>query len=177
MFRLCGPYTRENPAFFDFPPILKKIMNGHVAYIDGGLEIDGREILPLNEATVREECRIVKEKGISEIAVIGVFSPIDYEGLNEERAKEIILEELPGVDVVLSRDSECHYAAAHAKLNILTLLSWSNRFLRTRECNNPKHFYSQICSKNHPWFYRGNEISRTLMSSFSHAERWHNHKC
>ncbi|RFU34899.1 hypothetical protein B7463_g1495, partial [Scytalidium lignicola] len=104
VFRLCGPYTRENPAFFDFPPILKQIMNGHVAYIDGGLEIDGREILPLNEATVREECRIVKEKGISEIAVVGVFSPLDYAGVNEERVKAIILEELPGVDVVLSRE-------------------------------------------------------------------------
>ncbi|RDW74917.1 hypothetical protein BP6252_06059 [Coleophoma cylindrospora] len=104
VFRLCGPYTRENPAFFDFPPILKKIMNGHVAYLDGGLEIDGREILPLKEAAIRQECQLVKEKGISEIVVIGVFSPLDYSGLQEERVKKIILEELPGVDVVLSRD-------------------------------------------------------------------------
>lgn len=106
VFRLCGPYTRENPAFFDFPPILKKIMNGHVAYLDGGLEIDGREILPMNEDAIRRECQIVKQKGISEIAVVGVFSPLDYAGLQEERAKKIVLEELPDADVVLSRESK-----------------------------------------------------------------------
>lgn len=36
--RICGPYTKENPAFLDFPPILSRLMKGHVSYLDGGLE-------------------------------------------------------------------------------------------------------------------------------------------
>ncbi len=42
VLRVCGPYTKENPAFMDFPPILGRIMNGHVAYLDGGLECQSR---------------------------------------------------------------------------------------------------------------------------------------
>ncbi|KAJ9137866.1 Hydantoin utilization protein A [Pleurostoma richardsiae] len=104
VLRLCGPYTRENPAFLDFPPILARIMNGHVAYLNGGFEFDTREIVPLEEAQIRAECRVIRDKGISDVAVVGVFSPLDVEGRHEARVREIILEELPGADVVLSRD-------------------------------------------------------------------------
>lgn len=104
VFRLCGPYTRENPAFLDFPPVLAHIMNGHVAYLDGGFEYDMREIVPLDEEQVRRECAAVREKGIRDIAVVGVFSPLDVDGKQEARVRDIILEELPDADVVLSRD-------------------------------------------------------------------------
>ncbi|KEF56832.1 uncharacterized protein A1O9_07022 [Exophiala aquamarina CBS 119918] len=104
VFRICGPYTKENPAFMDFPPILARTMNGHVAYLDGGLEFDTREIMPINEKQIREECQVVKGKGITDIAVVGVFSPLDIHGKQEARVRQILLEEIPGVDVVLSRD-------------------------------------------------------------------------
>ncbi|EXJ83126.1 hypothetical protein A1O1_06745 [Capronia coronata CBS 617.96] len=104
VFRVCGPYTQENPAFMDFPPILARIMNGHVAYLDGGLEFDTREIMPLDEAQIRRECQAVKAKGITDVAVVGVFSPLDLAGKQEARVKQIILEEIPGADVVLSRE-------------------------------------------------------------------------
>ncbi|KAK8154076.1 hypothetical protein BC567DRAFT_276983 [Phyllosticta citribraziliensis] len=100
VLRVCGPYTKENPSFLDFPPILARIMNGHTAYLDD----DGREILPIDEEQVRNECKIVKEKGIDDIAIIGVFSPLDTEGTQEARVRQIVLEELPDADVVLSRD-------------------------------------------------------------------------
>lgn len=38
ILRLCGPYTRQCPPFIDFPPRLRKLMEGYVAYIDGGLQ-------------------------------------------------------------------------------------------------------------------------------------------
>lgn len=104
LFRICGPYSKENPAFLDFPPILKRIVSGHVSYLDGGLEFDTREIMPLNEEQVREECRKVKAKGLTDIAVCGIFSPLDLEGRHEARVREIIQEEIPDADVVLSRD-------------------------------------------------------------------------
>ena len=38
VIRICGPYTRQCPPFIDFPPQLRLIMDGHVGYVDGGLE-------------------------------------------------------------------------------------------------------------------------------------------
>lgn len=38
VIRICGPYTRQCPPFIDFPPQLRRIMDGHVGYVDGGLE-------------------------------------------------------------------------------------------------------------------------------------------
>lgn len=52
VLRVCGPYTKENPAFMDFPPILSRIMNGHVGYLDGGLECQ----TPLSCDPARELC-------------------------------------------------------------------------------------------------------------------------
>ncbi|RSM09901.1 hypothetical protein CEP52_003869 [Fusarium oligoseptatum] len=104
VLRLCGPYTREVPSFCDFPPALARIMNGYTAYLDGGLEIDGRDITPLSEGRIRNECAKIRALGISDIVIVGVFSPLDTNGRQEEKAKTIVLEEIPGADVVLSRD-------------------------------------------------------------------------
>ncbi len=62
--------------------------------------------MPLNEAQVRKECQILKEKNLTDIAVVGVFSPLDISGKQEVRVKQIVLEEIPKADVVLSRDSK-----------------------------------------------------------------------
>ncbi|KAF2773044.1 hypothetical protein EJ03DRAFT_387343 [Teratosphaeria nubilosa] len=104
VLRICGPYTKENPAFLDFPPMLPEVMEGYVAYLSGGLEFDMREIMPIDEEQVRKECQIIREKQISEIATCGVFSPLDIEGVNEARVRDIVLQEIPDADVVLSRD-------------------------------------------------------------------------
>ncbi|KXT17606.1 hypothetical protein AC579_10129 [Pseudocercospora musae] len=104
VLRICGPYTKENPSFLDFPAVLRRIMNGHTAYLDGGLEFDTREIMPINERQIRVECERIRTKGITDIAVCGVFSPLDMEGLQEVRVGQVIQEEIPRADVVLSRD-------------------------------------------------------------------------
>lgn len=38
VIRLCGPYTRQCPPFIDFPQRLRTLMEGYVAFIDGGFE-------------------------------------------------------------------------------------------------------------------------------------------
>ena len=42
VIRIRGPYTRQCPPFIDFPPALRQIMDGHVGYVDGGLESKSR---------------------------------------------------------------------------------------------------------------------------------------
>lgn len=105
VIRICGPYTRQCPPFIDFPPQLRNIMEGYVGYVDGGLEIDGREIVPMKEGQIIEQCEIIKAKGLKNIVLSGVFSPLDNRGVQEATAAQIISRELgPGTNVVCSRE-------------------------------------------------------------------------
>jgi len=68
---------------------------------------DTREIMALNEAQIRSECQILKDKGITDVAIVGIFSPLDIQGRQEAKVKEIVQQEIPDADIVLSRDSKC----------------------------------------------------------------------
>ncbi|KAL1955857.1 hypothetical protein VTO42DRAFT_8015 [Malbranchea cinnamomea] len=100
--RLCGPFTRQVPPFVDFPPALKEIIAGPVFYLDGGLEIDGREIASLNPEQVKDTAEKIRKAGISKVALVGVFSPLDHEGIHEERCKSLMLEVDPSLSIVCS---------------------------------------------------------------------------
>ncbi|OHE93547.1 hydantoinase [Colletotrichum orchidophilum] len=102
--RLCGPFTRQIPPFSDFPSGLHRILDGGVYYLDGGLEIDGREIAPLDHEQIRQTTRDIVASGVKSVALVGIFSPLDHSGMHEETCKRIMLEEAPGLDVVCSHD-------------------------------------------------------------------------
>lgn len=99
---LCGPSTRHITPFSDYPVGLKRIIAGPVYYLDGGLEIDGREILPLNPKQIEETVEDFTSKGITQIALVGVFSPLDHSGIHEETCKELMLQQNSALDVVCS---------------------------------------------------------------------------
>ena len=103
--RLCGPFSKHAPPCVDWPASLRKVILGHYALIDGGLEIDGSLISVLKEQEVVEQCKVIARKGISSVVVNSVFSPIDTVEKHEERAAVIIKRELgEKVDVVLSKN-------------------------------------------------------------------------
>ncbi|KAJ9223956.1 hypothetical protein DTO169C6_3576 [Paecilomyces variotii] len=104
IIRLSKSFTKEVPPFSDFPPALKKIMNGHYGFVDGGLHIDGSQEAPIVEEQVVQQCAIIKEKGIGAVVISGVFSPIDEHFHQEDQVRKIVLRELPGVDVVCSSE-------------------------------------------------------------------------
>jgi N-methylhydantoinase A/oxoprolinase/acetone carboxylase beta subunit len=86
VIRICGPYTRQCPPFIDFPTALKTLINGHVGYVDGGLEstsiipgcltidvhrnisVDGREIVSMKESEIIEQCKLTKTKGLKNVS-------------------------------------------------------------------------------------------------------------
>jgi N-methylhydantoinase A/oxoprolinase/acetone carboxylase beta subunit len=78
-------------------------MDGGAHYLDGGFEIDGREIAPLDRSQIAECVRAIREAGVSAVALVGVFSPLDHEGRHEEACKRLMLELDPGLDIVCSR--------------------------------------------------------------------------
>ncbi|EXJ80596.1 hypothetical protein A1O3_06878 [Capronia epimyces CBS 606.96] len=104
VIRLSRSFTRDVPPFADFPPALKESLHGYYGWVDGGLHIDGAQESPINEDQVREQCRLIKAKGIDSIVVSGVYSPIDRHFHQEASVRDIIQRELPDVDVVCSSD-------------------------------------------------------------------------
>ncbi|KAI1842422.1 hypothetical protein JX266_011317 [Neoarthrinium moseri] len=102
--RLSRSFLREVPPFAEFPSDLKRILQGHVGIVDGGLHIDGSQEAPVVETQVVRECEAIKKAGLSVVVVAGVYSPIDEVFQQESRVRDIILREIPGIDVVCSRE-------------------------------------------------------------------------
>lgn len=104
VIRLCGPFSKFTPPCVDWPDDMRELVLGHYALLTGGLEIDGNVIDNLVEDEILAQCRIIREKGIKTVVVNGVFSPIDTVERQEEKATAIFKNEIPGCDVVCSKD-------------------------------------------------------------------------
>jgi N-methylhydantoinase A/oxoprolinase/acetone carboxylase beta subunit/DUF917 family protein len=104
ILRLSKSFLREVPPFSEFPAGLTSIVKGYVGYCDGGLHIDGSEEAPIVEDQVVERCKEIKALGLTAVVVVGCFSPIDEVFRQEDRVREIVLREIPGVDVIVSHE-------------------------------------------------------------------------
>lgn len=100
VIRLALPAARGVPPLTDWPPDLVDVIGNHSYMVRGGYEFDGRYISPLDEKAVARAARQIKRLGIRTVAICGVFSPIKSD--MEERAAEIVQEEIPDVSVTLS---------------------------------------------------------------------------
>ncbi|PBP19633.1 hypothetical protein BUE80_DR009663 [Diplocarpon rosae] len=99
--RLCGPYSRGSPPFVDFPPRLRRLVEGHFGYVDGGYQVDGAPILPLNHEQLHEQAAIIRSKSLTSVLVIGIYSPSNP--TQEEEARQILAQALgPGYDISCS---------------------------------------------------------------------------
>ncbi|KAF6823625.1 hydantoinase [Colletotrichum musicola] len=105
VLRLSRSFLREVPPFAEFPPDLAAVLQSYVGIVDGGLHIDGSEEAPVVEAQVVAECARIRESGAGAVVIAGVYSPIDEAFRQEERVRDIVLREVPGVDVIVSREA------------------------------------------------------------------------
>lgn len=69
-----------------------------------GLEIDGREITPLNPDQIKATVKTIQGAGVEMVALVGVFSPLDHSGKHEETCKKQMLELDPSLTVVCSNE-------------------------------------------------------------------------
>jgi N-methylhydantoinase A/oxoprolinase/acetone carboxylase beta subunit len=104
VLRLCGPFSKDIPIGIDWPPRLRSIICGYRGLVNGGLEIDGSLIAELDVDEVKRQCEIIKSQGIKNIAIVGIFSPIDVVFKQEETAAAIIRDLYPEAEVVCSKD-------------------------------------------------------------------------
>jgi N-methylhydantoinase A/oxoprolinase/acetone carboxylase beta subunit len=100
--RLGLPATECLPPMVDWPPDLRDTIGDHKYLVHGGHEFDGREISALDESEVREVAKDIKSKGIKAVAISAVFSPVNSSF--EERAAEIVQNEIPDASVSLSSE-------------------------------------------------------------------------
>jgi N-methylhydantoinase A/oxoprolinase/acetone carboxylase beta subunit len=104
VIRLGHPFSKHSPPCVDWPDDMRQLILGYWALVKGGLEVDGYLISAISEEEIKAECAIIRERGIKTIVVNGIFSPIDTVELQEERAAAIIRNEIPGCDVVCSKE-------------------------------------------------------------------------
>jgi N-methylhydantoinase A/oxoprolinase/acetone carboxylase beta subunit len=100
--RLGLPATQALPPMVDWPARLRDALGNHWFLAHGGHEFDGREISALDPDELRRFAEEIGRRGIRSVAISSVFSPVNNE--LEQRAAEIVTEELPDAMVSLSHE-------------------------------------------------------------------------
>jgi N-methylhydantoinase A/oxoprolinase/acetone carboxylase beta subunit len=102
LLRLGAPATTAIPPLTTWPQDLRDKVLVEQRILRGGHEFHGGEIVPLDEAGVREAAQALHGR-VGAIAIAGVFSPLNP--THEERAMAIVREELgPEIPVTLSHE-------------------------------------------------------------------------
>ena len=108
--------------------------------------VDGKEITPVNENQIRQECEVIRSKGLKNIAVVGVFSPLAGPGTQEEYVEGIIKATLGDkVNVVCSKNGDYCFTLPCECPDVI--FSGSYRPIGTRECSHLECFHSHFCSE------------------------------
>ncbi len=88
-----------NPKYPQAPPLIPSYL---VQVVEGRIDSNGEEIVPLNEEDIRRGTGYLKEHGVEAIGISFMFSFLNHS--HEDRACEIVEEEIPGVYVSKSSD-------------------------------------------------------------------------
>ena len=102
LIRLCLPSGGSLKPFSDWPADLIAAMHLHYRLCDGGYEMDGREIAPINPAQILTAARDLRAEGCDELAISAVFATI--RGDAEREAAALIHAEFPDMAITLSQD-------------------------------------------------------------------------
>jgi N-methylhydantoinase A/oxoprolinase/acetone carboxylase beta subunit len=100
--RIALPAASGLPPLTDWPEALAAAMGDNVHMVGGGYEFDGREIDKLDEGAVAAAAREFRAKGLRTVAISSVFSPMN--ATMEERAAQIVRDELPDAAISLSNE-------------------------------------------------------------------------
>ena len=108
---------------------MRRIIEGPTFYLKGGLEIDGREICPLDPSEIKKAASEIVAAGIRKVALVGVFSALDHDGRHEERARSLMLEEESILSVVCSHTIGGNGLVARENATILnaSILALANK--------------------------------------------------
>jgi len=100
VLRIALPAARGIRPMIDWPKDIASAIGGHHFLIEGGYQYDGRVNASLNELAVMQAAKEIKFRGLKAAAISGLFSPVNSD--MEERARDILLNEVPDLNVTLS---------------------------------------------------------------------------
>lgn len=102
LIRLCLPSGGSLKPFADWPADLIAAMGLRYRLVDGGYEMDGRELAPINPDQIRQAARDLVAEGCTELAISSVFATI--RGDAEREAQALVQADHPGLAVTISQD-------------------------------------------------------------------------
>jgi N-methylhydantoinase A/oxoprolinase/acetone carboxylase beta subunit len=100
--RIGLPAAATLEPFVDWPHDLRALVRGGVFMVRGGYEVDGRPIVPLDHAAVREAALAIRDSGIRSVGICSVFSPLNATA--EEEVAAIVRDTVPDVSVTCSHN-------------------------------------------------------------------------
>ena len=126
-------FSAGQPTFSAWPVALKSIVDGHTAIIPGGCNIDGKEIAPIDEGSVKEQVEIIRAKNLKNVVIVGIGSPMDEDHHQEDRVRAILSEGLgTDVNIVCSHEVAGAGLLARENASILnaSILNFARRTIR-----------------------------------------------
>lgn len=100
MIRIGAPATTGIPPLYGWPPDLLEAIGDNRLIVNGGYDYDGSLLAPLDEARVADAARQFRRQEIAAVAISCCFAPVN--SAMEQRAREIVLNEIPDAKVSLS---------------------------------------------------------------------------
>ncbi|EEQ86155.1 hypothetical protein RJZ56_002839 [Blastomyces dermatitidis] len=126
-------FSSQTPSFIDWPPALKRIINGHAAIVPGGCNIDGTRITDIDTASIAEQAQIIRSKNLRNVVVAGIGSPMDTKYRQEAQVREILQTNLgEDVNIVCSHEISGSGLLARENTAILnaSIINFARRTIR-----------------------------------------------
>ncbi|TNC07204.1 hydantoinase/oxoprolinase family protein [Methylobacterium terricola] len=98
--RIALPAARSLPPTVDWPDDLRAAVDPLSVMVAGGHEYDGRELVPLDRAAIRDAASRIRDAGITSVGITALFSPLT--AACEEEAADLVRAVIPGARITLS---------------------------------------------------------------------------
>jgi len=102
LIRIALPASSGVLPMSDWPPDLAAAIGDDMILVGGGYHVDGRVDSELDELAVRDAARRFRRNGLRSVAISALFSPVNDD--MEQRAEDIVRNEMPEVSVTRSSD-------------------------------------------------------------------------
>lgn len=102
VIRLALPVGTAIPPLEDWPEALREALEPVVREVHGGFEVIGVPVAPLDREEILAAAREFRAAGIRDVAITGVFAPMDDR--QEREAAAIVREVIPAARVSLGSD-------------------------------------------------------------------------
>lgn len=113
--RLCGGgkdgFGLGVPPFVDFPRDLRRLIGTQPCFCQGGHQISGTEISPVDEAEMKTVAEKLVKDGIFDVAISGIYSPLN--SAHEVQAGEILVKHMKEISAAAGVSTQPRVTLSH----------------------------------------------------------------